>query len=63
MSAVFRSKSTCRLTCDGQAVVFHDWNLQRLTGLDAKVKDVTASKIRELTLLGTDQRIPTLEKH
>jgi glycerophosphoryl diester phosphodiesterase len=51
-----------QVTRDGRAVVFHDWNLKRLTGRDAKVKDVTAAELGKLTLLGTDQRIPTLEE-
>lgn len=62
VSAGFPVEIDVQLTSDGHAVVFHDWNLKRLTGLDAKVKDVTIEKIRELTLLGTDQRIPTLEE-
>jgi glycerophosphoryl diester phosphodiesterase len=62
VSAGFPVEIDVQVTADGHAVVFHDWNLKRLTGLDAKVKDVSISKIRELTLLGTDQRIPTLEE-
>lgn len=61
ISAGFPVEIDVQVTADGKAVVFHDWNLKRLTGLDAKVKDVNAAKIRELTLLGTDQGIPTLE--
>ena len=30
-----------QVTADGRAVVFHDWNLQRLTGRDARVAEVT----------------------
>jgi len=62
VNAGFPVEIDVQLTSDGHAVVFHDWNLKRLTGFDAKVKDVTIAKIRELTLLGTDQRIPTLEE-
>lgn len=50
-----------QVTSDGQAVVFHDWNLLRLTGLDARLRDVSASRLAELTLLGTAERIPTLQ--
>lgn len=62
VSAGFPIEIDVQVTADGQAVVFHDWNLQRLTGRDAKVKEVSAAEIRRLTLLGTDQRIPTLEE-
>lgn len=62
ISAGFPVEIDVQVTADGQAVVFHDWNLKRLTGIDAKVKDVSAADIRHLTLLGTDQRIPTLEE-
>lgn len=62
ISAGFPVEIDVQVTADGQAVVFHDWNLKRLTGRDAKVKDVSAAEIRRLTLLGTDQHIPSLEE-
>ena len=62
VSAGFPVEIDVQVTADGRAVVFHDWNLKRLTGRDAKVKDVTAAEIAALTLLGTDQRIPSLEE-
>ncbi len=62
VGAGFPVEIDVQVTADGRAVVFHDWNLKRLAGLDAKVKDVRYADIRGLTLLGTDQHIPTLEE-
>lgn len=62
ITAGFPVEIDVQVSSDDRAVVFHDWNLQRLTGLDAKVKDVTAAEIGRLTLQGTDQRIPLLEE-
>src|SRR5690554_5681004 len=45
-------------TADNQVVVFHDYNLKRMTGLDRKVKDLTWEEVKDLKLLGTDQGIP-----
>ncbi len=60
VTAGFPVEIDVQVSSDGRAVVFHDWNLKRLTGLDAKVKDVTAAEISALKLLGTDQHIPLL---
>jgi glycerophosphoryl diester phosphodiesterase len=46
---------------DGRAVVFHDWNLRRLTGLDARVKLTKAAEIAKLRLAGGSEPIPFLE--
>ncbi len=45
-------------TADNEVVVFHDYNLKRMTGLDKKVKDLTWEEIKDLKLLETDQGIP-----
>jgi glycerophosphoryl diester phosphodiesterase len=50
-----------QVSADGRAVVFHDWSLLRLTGLDARVRLTTVSKIGTLCLAGTLERIPLLE--
>jgi len=50
-----------QVSADGRAVVFHDWNLRRLTGLDARVKTRSAAEIAMLRLAGGDERIPLLE--
>ncbi|MFP4186956.1 MAG: glycerophosphodiester phosphodiesterase family protein [Acholeplasmataceae bacterium] len=45
---------------DGTVVCFHDKDLARLTGDRRLLKDVTYDDIRDLRLLDTDERIPTL---
>lgn len=45
-----------QMTGDGVPLVFHDWELQRLTGAAALVASRTAAEICDLPLLGTDQR-------
>lgn len=47
-----------QLTADDELVVFHDKNLQRMTGMDAKIQEVSYAEIRDLRLLGTEERIP-----
>lgn len=48
------------LSADGEAMVFHDTSLKRMTGREGKVKDYTAADLGEMRLNGTDERIPTL---
>jgi len=45
---------------DGTVVVFHDKNLERLCGDPRRLVDVTLPEIRDLRILGTEERIPTL---
>ncbi len=49
-----------QLTADDEVVVFHDRNLQRMTGLNQKVKNTKLNEIRQLKLLKTKETIPTL---
>ena len=49
-----------QITVDGEAVVFHDYRLERLTGAEGKLSDRTLAELRELRLSGTDETIPTL---
>jgi glycerophosphoryl diester phosphodiesterase len=41
---------------DDHPMVFHDWDLARLTGEDGDAEDLSADALEELHLLGTDQR-------
>ena len=45
---------------DGVAMVFHDGDLDRLTGEPGPIDDRDAGTLGTLTLLGTEERIPTL---
>jgi glycerophosphoryl diester phosphodiesterase len=49
-----------QLTADGEAVVFHDTRLARLTDAEGRLSDHTAADLGQLTLSGTDETIPTL---
>ncbi len=49
-----------RLSLDGEAMVFHDADLNRMTGAPGRVIDHTAAELAELRLAGTDEPIPAL---
>jgi glycerophosphoryl diester phosphodiesterase len=49
-----------QLSADGEAMVFHDASLARMTGAEGKLAERTATELAELRLAGTDERIPTL---
>jgi glycerophosphoryl diester phosphodiesterase len=49
-----------QLSADGEAVVFHDDKLKRMTGVERRVRDLSAADLAELRLAGTDEKIPTL---
>ena len=62
MSMDFSIELDIQLTKDDVIVVFHDDNLKRLTGLNKKVIDCTYLEIKNLTLLETKEKIPTLRE-
>ena len=47
-------------TRDGEPVVFHDYELSRLTGEKGRVADRSLSAMEQLTLKGSDQRVASL---
>src|SRR5437588_502727 len=49
-----------QLSADGEAMVFHDEDLQRMTGAAGRLSDRTAAELSELRLKGGDEPIPTL---
>ena len=49
-----------QLSADGEAMVFHDDDLARMTGVPGRLSDRTTAELAELRLKGTDERIPTL---
>jgi len=49
-----------QLSSDGEAMVFHDSDLRRMTGLAGRVSDFTAVELGDMTLAGTDEPIPSL---
>ncbi len=46
---------------DGNVVVFHDDNLNRMTGLNKNIKDTTYDEIKDLRLKNTNNFIPLFE--
>ena len=51
-----------RMTADGEIVVVHDNDLERLLGIDKNVNAVTYSEIKDIKLLGSDSTIPKLSE-
>ena len=49
-----------QLSKDNQVVVFHDDDLKRVCGVDARVNSKTFKELSELKLLETEERIPLL---
>ena len=49
-----------QLSADGEAMVFHDEDLARMTGASGAIGDRTTADLAELRLAGSDEPIPTL---
>ncbi len=49
-----------QLSRDGEAMVFHDGNLSRLTGHDVPIDDLGGEELQALPLKGSNDRISTL---
>jgi glycerophosphoryl diester phosphodiesterase len=45
---------------DGEAIVFHDYELRRLTGEPGRVRDRSAAELQAIALAGAGETIPTL---
>ena len=50
------------LSKDGVLFSVHDSKLKRLCGVDKFVYDLTAEEIKQLSLCGTDEKIPTFDE-
>ena len=51
-----------QFTKDKKVVVFHDYNLERLTNNKENIENLTYEEIRKLNLLDTKEKIPLLEE-
>lgn len=51
-----------QLSADGEAMVFHDARLDRMTGAQGRIADHTAADLSALKLAGSDEVIPTLSE-
>lgn len=49
-----------QITNDGKLIIFHDFNLLRMTGINKNVIDCSLEQIQKLNLLNTKYKIPTL---
>jgi glycerophosphoryl diester phosphodiesterase len=49
-------------TSDGQAVVFHDWDLERLTGQTGPVLEHSSTQLSATTLTGSTDTLPMLRR-
>jgi glycerophosphoryl diester phosphodiesterase len=49
-----------QLSADGEAMVFHDSKLTRMTGAEGRMSDHSAADLGRLKLAGSDETIPTL---
>lgn len=56
----FAIECDVQLTADGEAVVFHDFVLDRLTTSSGRVDALSATRLAEVAMKGTADRIPTL---
>ena len=52
-----------QLSSDGEVMVFHDDDLMRMTGKEGSICDYTRRELQEISLLGTNQTIPTLKQY
>lgn len=50
-----------QLSKDKVPVVFHDYNLKRVCGVNKKVRELTFAELQELTLYQSQERIPSLQ--
>ena len=51
-----------QLSKDGEVMVFHDFTLNRVAGVDGKVINFTAEELGKMSLGGQDDGIPTLKQ-
>ncbi|WP_299889422.1 glycerophosphodiester phosphodiesterase family protein [uncultured Ruegeria sp.] len=51
-----------QLTSDDRAMVFHDYDMARLTGQSGPIRQITATQASSTTLLHADDGIPTLDE-
>ena len=49
-----------QLSADGEAMVFHDLTMERMTGVEGRLSDHHTADLGKTFLLGTDETIPTL---
>lgn len=58
VDAGFGIEMDVQLTLDKVPVVFHDFSLKRVCGVDKKVADYTYEELQQFTLFDSNERIP-----
>ncbi|MBQ2999335.1 MAG: glycerophosphodiester phosphodiesterase [Clostridia bacterium] len=61
-AAGFGIELDVQLSRDGEVMVFHDYTLVRMTGVEKKLCELTAEELGALHLAETDEKIPTLRE-
>lgn len=61
VEAGFGIEMDVQMTKDGIPVVFHDYTLKRICGAEGKVCQYTYEELQQMSLCGTDQKIPRFE--
>src|SRR4051812_13377894 len=61
-SARYAIECDLHISADGVPIVFHDEQLERLTGERGAVRDKTAAELGDLHVAGTREWIPTLDE-
>ncbi len=61
ISAGYGIEIDLQLTSDGHAMVFHDYDMARLTGRSGAIQQITRAEASETQLLHGDEGIPSLE--
>lgn len=51
-----------QLSKDANVMVFHDYTLNRMTGIDKKLCELDSEELQKLTLNGTNETIPTFKQ-
>lgn len=51
-----------RISKDGEAVVFHDSNILRITGINLKIDKLISKELTRFNILSTDEHIPLLKE-
>lgn len=62
IEAGYAIETDIRFSKDGTLAVFHDDNLERMTGDKRNVADCTMQELKALRLSGSDEQIPTFEE-
>ena len=60
VKAGFAIELDVQLTKDNQCVVFHDWNLKRMCGVDKEVCELTLKEIKKFHLGSSKETVPEL---